>query len=216
MSRSERAGSSRGAARSLGPAAALAALGLLLVAVAGTMHWLTAVPGQPVIPGASRVPLKGSALVPAALPLALMATAGLVAAAAAGPMLRGILRGVAALLTVVAAVGLVVLVVRVTSDPAPTVARVESARQSAATGVAERTLAPVLSLVGGLALTATGGIALVFRRRWPGLAVRYERDPASPAAQKPAATAWDALDRGDDPTADVELDTSSKSVRRFD
>ena len=76
---------------------------------------------------------------------------------------------------------------------------------------------PLLAGSGGLALLA-GGLAAALRgRRWPGMSARYEtpagaatttgRAAAPPAAtperpvQQRSAAMWDALDRGEDPTA---------------
>jgi hypothetical protein len=57
---------------------------------------------------------------------------------------------------------------------------------------------PVLCVVGGAVVAAVGVAAVVSGRRWPAMGGRYER-----AATRPADTSvWDALDRGEDPTAD--------------
>jgi uncharacterized membrane protein (TIGR02234 family) len=68
---------------------------------------------------------------------------------------------------------------------------------------------PVVCVLGG-AIIAVGGLTAARQgHRWPGMSARYDRaaprkSPA-PAVNKPPAldhrTAWDALDRGDDPTA---------------
>jgi uncharacterized membrane protein (TIGR02234 family) len=69
------------------------------------------------------------------------------------------------------------------------------------------TLWPVVCAVGGL-LVLTGGVTAVRHgHEWPGMGARYERrpqqTPAVPADDQRVDTraAWDALDRGDDPTA---------------
>ncbi|WP_433533574.1 Trp biosynthesis-associated membrane protein [Micromonospora sp. CA-263727] len=77
---------------------------------------------------------------------------------------------------------------------------------------------PALTLLGGL-LTAAGGLFTALRgQRWPAMGARYERRPRQPAgASDPGGAAglggaagpitgrgtveaWDALDRGEDPT----------------
>src|SRR3954447_2994018 len=121
----------------LATAAGLAALGLLLVAAAGTARWVTAVPGVPELPGASRVPLEGSTLVPAAVPLALVGVAGIVAAATAGRIARGALRLAAACLVVASGVGLVLLAGTVPTHPGDAVRNAERARQANATAAAD-------------------------------------------------------------------------------
>ncbi|MER7443047.1 Trp biosynthesis-associated membrane protein [Micromonospora avicenniae] len=68
---------------------------------------------------------------------------------------------------------------------------------------------PALCLVGGL-LAGAGGLLTALRgRAWPAMGARYERPARSGAAPSGAAgpvtgrrttEAWDALDRGEDPT----------------
>jgi len=70
---------------------------------------------------------------------------------------------------------------------------------------------PVACVLGGLLVVAAGVLALRHGHRWPGMGARYERRaPAARDAVTPDAVAgdqrvdtraaWDALDRGDDPT----------------
>ncbi|MGC4895941.1 Trp biosynthesis-associated membrane protein [Micromonospora sp. DT31] len=68
---------------------------------------------------------------------------------------------------------------------------------------------PALVLLGGLALAA-GGVYTVLRGDgWPAMGARYERRPGDagtadadrrPAVERGNRDAWDALDRGEDPT----------------
>ncbi|MFI6264200.1 Trp biosynthesis-associated membrane protein [Micromonospora sp. NPDC051006] len=70
---------------------------------------------------------------------------------------------------------------------------------------------PALCLLGGL-MAAAGGLLTALRGRgWPAMGARYERparvEPAGPVAPPPGPVAgrrtteaWDALDRGEDPT----------------
>jgi hypothetical protein len=59
---------------------------------------------------------------------------------------------------------------------------------------------PVLSVLGGLAVAAAGAAAVTRGQSWPAMGARYER-PATRSDERPAPTsAWDALDRGEDPT----------------
>lgn len=60
----------------------------------------------------------------------------------------------------------------------------------------------VLAVVGGALLLLVGGLAAVRGHRWPAMGSRYER----PESSEQAATSgdrrlWEALDRGEDPTA---------------
>ncbi|MFC0504555.1 Trp biosynthesis-associated membrane protein [Micromonospora costi] len=70
---------------------------------------------------------------------------------------------------------------------------------------------PALSLVGGLLAAGGGALTALRGRRWPAMGARYERPvrkaapPAAPPAGGPVTgrrttEAWDALDRGEDPT----------------
>lgn len=60
----------------------------------------------------------------------------------------------------------------------------------------------VLAVVGGLLVLVVGILAVVRGHRWPGLSGRYERRAEIPSADGPVSSiaAWDALDRGEDPT----------------
>lgn len=57
----------------------------------------------------------------------------------------------------------------------------------------------VVAVLSGLAMLACGMLALVDGPSWPRLGARYSR-PDSQATVPSAAAAWDALDRGEDPT----------------
>ncbi|MEU1968735.1 Trp biosynthesis-associated membrane protein [Micromonospora sediminicola] len=69
---------------------------------------------------------------------------------------------------------------------------------------------PALVLAGGLALAAGGAFAALRGGGWPAMGARYERRAAAssaapggaerPAVERGARDAWDALDRGEDPT----------------
>lgn len=56
-----------------------------------------------------------------------------------------------------------------------------------------------LCLLGGLLSVYAGAWTVLRGRRWPTLGSRYERTPRAAAAVSP----WDALDKGEDPTADL-------------
>ena len=68
-----------------------------------------------------------------------------------------------------------------------------------------RLAAPVwgrlLGLLGGLLLLGAGGLAVVRGRRWGGLGASYDAPGAPPPPPVTEKAVWDALDRGDDPTA---------------
>lgn len=189
------------ARRGQATAGLLAVVGLALAGLAAQARWVTAAPASPDLPGSARVELSGGALVPALVPLALVAAAGLVAAVAAGRMARGVLRLVASVVVVLAGLAVAWVALRGTTDPAAAVRSVEAARTASASLAVDRSPVGWVSVLGGLVLTGAGLVALATGRRWPGLGARYDRDPAaSDAGRRPPATTWDALERGDDPT----------------
>ena len=65
-----------------------------------------------------------------------------------------------------------------------------------------RAAATLVPLAGGSALALGGGLVAVRGRRWAALGASYEA-PGAPVPSAPATDkqVWDALDRGDDPTA---------------
>ncbi|HEY8472971.1 MAG TPA: Trp biosynthesis-associated membrane protein [Natronosporangium sp.] len=73
---------------------------------------------------------------------------------------------------------------------------------------------PVVAAVGGLAVAAAGAVTVLRSGRWPAMGARYERPAHSATAGHPdpggqpdtteqpdPAQLWQALDRGEDPTA---------------
>jgi hypothetical protein len=64
---------------------------------------------------------------------------------------------------------------------------------------------PLVCVLGGSLITAGGAVAAVRGRSWPGLGASYEHAatplPATDVDGPAAVQAWDALDRGDDPTS---------------
>ena len=68
---------------------------------------------------------------------------------------------------------------------------------------------PLLTAAGGLVAALGGALAVARGHRWAAMGARYERpgaqaapgDPAAQARVDPTRDAWDALDRGEDPTA---------------
>jgi hypothetical protein len=67
---------------------------------------------------------------------------------------------------------------------------------------------PALVLVGGLVAAAGGGFTALRGGGWPAMGARYERSarsaaptgPNRPAVERGTRDAWEALDRGEDPT----------------
>jgi uncharacterized membrane protein (TIGR02234 family) len=172
--------------------ACLAGAGVALVAV--TRTWSVAV-----TPRAGMSPLRdtrtGADVEPWVIGLALVALAGTGALLATGGWVRRALGGVLALAGAGVAVGAVIG--RIGLDPG----------EAGPAG----TLWPAVCALGG-AIIAVGGLtAARHGHRWPTMSARYDRTPATaepertvpqpaPGAPIDSRAAWDALDRGDDPT----------------
>jgi hypothetical protein len=60
---------------------------------------------------------------------------------------------------------------------------------------------PLVAFAGGLGVVASGALAAVRGHRWAGLGSSYEAPVARPVETTTEKGVWDALDRGDDPTA---------------
>jgi uncharacterized membrane protein (TIGR02234 family) len=135
--------------------------------------------------------------------LALVGVAGVIAAAVAGRLARGTLRLAAACLVVAAGVGVILLTGSALTSPDEAVRSSERARQAAAPLAAEASGIGWVATAGGVVLAAAGGVAVAYRRRWPGLAARYDRGADQSTGSRhgrPATSTWDALERGEDPT----------------
>jgi uncharacterized membrane protein (TIGR02234 family) len=65
---------------------------------------------------------------------------------------------------------------------------------------------PLLAATGGLLLAVGGLAALVRSRRWPTMSTRYENPATGARRPRTDAAVWDALSRGDDPTATEPAD----------
>lgn len=60
----------------------------------------------------------------------------------------------------------------------------------------------ILGVAGGVLVSCAAAWTIVRGRQWPAMGGRYERDRGS-AATSSRLSAWDALDRGQDPTEDL-------------
>jgi uncharacterized membrane protein (TIGR02234 family) len=129
--------------------------------------------------------------------LALVALAGTGALLATRGVVRRVLGAVLALAGLGVAVGAVIG--RAGVDP--------GVAGSGATGW------PAACVLGGLIIVAGGVTAARLGHEWPTMSARYDRKPVAPAQYRPSAgaadpdlapadhrSAWEALDRGDDPT----------------
>jgi uncharacterized membrane protein (TIGR02234 family) len=123
----------------------------------------------------------------------------LFALAAAILAVRGALRVIVGVLVVLDGVVTVIVALHARGQVAHALA-------TRAFGVAqERIAVPVsgwsLVCVAGGVLAALAGVAVLARgRQWPALGSRYDAPAARPRVTDAPAAAWDALDRGEDPT----------------
>ncbi|MEV6369128.1 Trp biosynthesis-associated membrane protein [Micromonospora musae] len=168
----------------------LAGAGLALWAATRTWSVELTVRPSPLPP--ERVASTGTALLPWLPALAVVGLAGGGAVLATRGRVRQLLGGLLALLGLAVAIG----------GGYGLIAGFE--------GVVSRQW-PVLCLVGGL-LAGAGGLLTALRGRdWPAMGARYERPsraaavppdgaPAGPVTGRRTTEAWDALDRGEDPT----------------
>ncbi len=178
----------------------LAGSGLLLLAAGRT--WvdvvLPAVPPLPDVPAT----LTGSDVVPALRGLALLGLAGVAALAAT----RGRGRIAVGALLLLAGAAALVATVRAVADGAEGALR-DDPPSGADVPAGLPGLEPwwAVAVVGGLLVLLSGLLVAARGARWAALSARYdtpaaraERAAARPA--RPEVEAWDALDRGEDPT----------------
>jgi uncharacterized membrane protein (TIGR02234 family) len=193
----------------------LLALGALLLLLGYGRTWSTSVVDDPGLPTVT-VELSGRDLQPAgaaAAVLALAGIAGLVATRRVGRLVTG-----AVLLLAGLGSGALALIFGLTWSRVPGAGDWIDALVSERIGVdlagAPTTVTPwwVVALVGGLLVALAGVLALTRSRGWPEMGGRYER-AADPAATGPVGagasgtgSAWDRLDRGEDPTVDASRD----------
>lgn len=175
--------------RSAVVAALAIAVGAVIVLLSSSPAWI----GVTLRVSGAQVRLTGGTTAAAAVPLALVAAAGLIAMA----LVRSGIRRVLAVLVAAAGVGILIVVVRAIADPAR-VARASSKVRSAGEAASVHlTAAPYICLLGAVLIIVGGVVAAIFGGRWPGPTRRYER--AAAKASRPV-DAWDALERGEDPT----------------
>lgn len=176
------------------PGRRLAQAVLLCLAGAGLALWaVTRVWSKSVTARTGLTDLRadhpGTDAAPLVLGLALVGLAG------AGALLatRGALRRVLGVLIILAGAGVAVAAVA---------GRVGLDVGAAGAGA---TVWPVACVLGGLLVVAGGWSTVRHGHEWPAMGARYERGAAAPAPATgtgpvDARSAWDALDRGDDPT----------------
>jgi hypothetical protein len=148
------------------------AVGAALAFFAATRTWTTFTEARPAPLPPVGTNRTGTALYPWLTAVCLVALAG------AGALLatRGIARRAVAVLVVACGLGIA-----------------GAGAVHATTGWA------LLCLAGGAAVVVAGAVAVGSSGTWPTLGARYERSTKGPVQS--GSQMWDALDRGDDPTA---------------
>jgi uncharacterized membrane protein (TIGR02234 family) len=175
----------------------LLAGGAALALWAGSHVWVHAAVHHPGVVTAQRVRLSGGEVAGAAGALAYAVLAGAAVVVVTRGWVRLVAGGLAAALGVLVAVSSVLGITHLAGP----VAAAASAGRGAVDFSATVSWWWLGSLAGGV-LAAGGGTLAAWRgRRWPAMGARYgvpERQRRATA--NPAASAWDALDRGEDPT----------------
>jgi uncharacterized membrane protein (TIGR02234 family) len=196
------------ARREFGGVLAAAALAGGLALSAGGQEWASATAvRRPPLPPVTVAVLGSDAapLVPAAGLVLLAAAVALLAVRGLGRVVVGLLMALAG--GVLGWSGIRVLIGGLGSA----VAALPGLGGPDDTGVAVHVASawPVLALLAGLLGAAAGVIAVLRGRGWPAMGRRYERDAGAvlPARtdEDRAQAAWQALDRGEDPTGTTEV-----------
>ena len=208
--------------RSLLPAAVLLCLsGAFLVLVGSGRRWTSlALPAGPL--GDLRdVTLTGADLAPGVSALGLVGLAGVVALAAT----RRTGRVAVGAVLLLAGAG-VVAAVLVPDLTAATLRSAPTAGQDAADAGDVRTTAwPAVTAAGGLLLAAAGLLTALRGRSWPALGARYDAPARSAQGRgtaprtepvRPERSLWEALDRGEDPTATLGSTAGPPADREAD
>jgi uncharacterized membrane protein (TIGR02234 family) len=203
--------SQRRSGRGLMLALVAGAAGAGVVLLAAQQRWarVSFAPPRPL--PVSTVSVTGQDLVPAADALALAALACLVAILATRGLAR---RGAGVVLAILGAVAGIAAAASVRAQHVAAAAAGHSFGLGSATGTAARIALAAfpwwaVAAAGG-AIIVAAGLATAWRgTRWPGMSGKYERAPAGgamlpqdsgPARADGQAAAWEALDRGGDPT----------------
>jgi uncharacterized membrane protein (TIGR02234 family) len=171
------------------------ALGGLLVLLSAGRQWahtsLTGVDGT----GRSTLSVTGHQVAPSitAVGIALIALAAAILAS------NGILRRVVGVLVVLVAGAAIGAAVTARGDVSTALRH----REVGSTGLAVHASANgwwILTVVGGLLALAAGVLTVFYSEQWSRMGEKYDAPSATRPAKDPATVAWEALDRGEDPT----------------
>ncbi|MCU1691670.1 MAG: Trp biosynthesis associated, transrane protein Oprn/Chp [Frankiales bacterium] len=195
------------------------AAGVLLLAAASGTWAAVLVPALAPLPSRT-VDVSGGDLVGGLRALGVVALAGvpaLLSVRRTGRVAVGLLLTAAGLLVVV-------LAARVLLDREAQVLGTRAYRDAAGVpdgarvygdGLVGGSAWPYAALLGGVLLLGAGLLAVVRGRSWPALGATYEAPSARPVvvAEPTDKGTWDALDRGEDPTAEPTTEPTSDPGR---
>ena len=169
--------------------------------ITGALPWLSA--EVPTVIAETQLDVSGADALPVVSAAALVTAAAGIALAIAGPVVRRLVA-----LVHLATAGLAaVAILNLLADPAPAVQRaaaeVTGVRELG--GPIEVAAGPYIALALAV-LVAAHGVVVLFGRAWQASARRFERDEphtsAAPSSDRTRAMDdWDALGRGEDPSA---------------
>ena len=189
--------------RGLTVAVGLCLLGSLLVLVTVSRTWVEVVVLRGAVLPETTVGVRGADLVTGLRAVALVGLAGVLALLATRRTGR-LLVGALLALCGAAVVALVVRVLGRLEREAVLTERVLALSPVGVRADPSPTAWPLLCLAGGVLLAATGVLVAVRGRRWAEMSPRYDSPAArapEPAADAGERAVWEALDRGEDPTA---------------
>lgn len=182
--------------RGLVGAVVACAAGALLVLLSSGRTWSQAVVREVTSAGRTHLAVTGHQVAPALSGLAI----ALLALAAAVLASRGVLRRIVGTAVVFAGAAVVGVAVTARGD----VSAALEHREVGAQGLPVHAAANgwwVPALLGGLLALGAGVATVVRGDRWAGMGAKYDAPTAAPPREPdPAAQAWAALDRGEDPT----------------
>lgn len=171
------------------------ALGGLLVLLTGGRQWahttLAGVDGA----GRSTLSVAGHQVAPSITALGI----ALLALAAATLASNGILRRIVGVLVVLVAGAAIGVAVTARGDVSSALRH----REVGPTGFAVHASANgwwIVTLIGGLLALAAGVLTVFHSDGWSRMGEKYDAPSARRPTKDPATVAWDALDRGEDPT----------------
>lgn len=172
------------------------AVGGLFVVLASGREWAHTTLHSPQLGGVTSLKVTGHAVAPAlpALGVALLALSAAILAAS------GLMRRLVGVVIILVAVCTVVVSVAARGRVSTALMHHEVGAQGLAVH-ATANLWWLLATVGGVLGLVAGVLTVVGAGKWAAMSAKYDAPSAPKPTKDPAAVAWDALDRGEDPTA---------------